>query len=79
MNYDRVDKELAKYADAARIDITPEENKRLKRMIDRRVLVVMVVTYFIQALDKGTMYVLNQALASTEHLNRTGHSPQSWA
>lgn len=55
MNYDRVDKELAKYANAARIDITPEENKRLKKMIDRRVLAIMIITYFIQALDKGTM------------------------
>jgi hypothetical protein len=55
MNYDRVDKELAKYADAARIDISSEENKRLKRMIDTRVLPVMVFTYFLQALDKGTL------------------------
>ncbi|EON67691.1 hypothetical protein W97_06834 [Coniosporium apollinis CBS 100218] len=55
MNYDRVDKELAKYANAARIDISEAENKRLKRMIDKRVLTIMVFTYFLQALDKGTM------------------------
>ncbi|KAF2477312.1 MFS transporter [Lindgomyces ingoldianus] len=55
MNYDRVDQELAKYAHATRIEISPEENKRLKRMIDKRVLPIMVFTYFIQALDKGTM------------------------
>jgi hypothetical protein len=55
MNYDRVDQELAKYANAVAIDISPEENARLKRLIDRRVLPVMVFTYFLQALDKGTM------------------------
>lgn len=59
MNYDRVDGELAKYANAARVDISEAEDKRLKRMIDKRVLIVMVVTYFIQALDKvsGGLYV----------------------
>jgi hypothetical protein len=51
----RVDSEVAKYASGARITISPEENKRLKRMVDRRVLVIMIVTYFLQALDKGTM------------------------
>ncbi|RWA11118.1 hypothetical protein EKO27_g3982 [Xylaria grammica] len=52
---DRVDKEIAKYASQARIDITPEENVRLRRLIDRRVLVVMICTYFLQAIDKGTL------------------------
>ncbi|KAF6811879.1 allantoate permease [Colletotrichum sojae] len=56
VNYDRVDNEIAKYADATgNIVISEEENKRLKRLIDRRVLPIMVVTYFLQALDKGTM------------------------
>ncbi|KAF2254624.1 allantoate permease [Trematosphaeria pertusa] len=55
MNYDRVDNELAKYANAVAIEISEEENKRLKRMIDGRVLPIMVFTYFLQALDKGTM------------------------
>ncbi|KAF2834745.1 MFS transporter [Patellaria atrata CBS 101060] len=55
MNYDRVDKELAKYAQATAIEISPEENKRLKRMIDKRILPVLIFTYFLQALDKGTM------------------------
>ncbi|KAF2876868.1 MFS transporter [Massariosphaeria phaeospora] len=55
MNYDRVDGELAKYANAVAVDITPDENKRLKTLINRRVLPVMIITYFLQALDKGTM------------------------
>ncbi|KAL1640822.1 hypothetical protein SLS58_006645 [Diplodia intermedia] len=54
-DYGRLDKEVAKYASAVAIEITPEENKRLKRLIDRRVLPVMIFTYFLQALDKGTM------------------------
>ena len=55
MNYDRVDRELAKYANAVAVEISPEENKRLLRLINRRVLPVMIFTYFLQALDKGTM------------------------
>ena len=55
VDYDRVDEEVAKYADAVGTEISEEENKRLKRMIDRRVLPVMVITYFLQSLDKGTM------------------------
>ncbi|KAI1812158.1 major facilitator superfamily domain-containing protein [Poronia punctata] len=52
---DKVDKEIAKYASDARIEISPEENVRLRRLIDRRVLVVMICTYFLQAIDKGTL------------------------
>ncbi|CAE7205635.1 hypothetical protein CFE70_008688 [Pyrenophora teres f. teres 0-1] len=55
VDYDRIDKEVAKYAGAQEVYISEEENKRLKRMIDRRVLPIMVITYFLQALDKGTM------------------------
>lgn len=55
MNYDRIDDEIARYANAVAVEISPEENKRLKRMIDKRVLPIMVFTYFLQALDKGTM------------------------
>jgi hypothetical protein len=54
-NYERVDKELAKYVSDARITISPERNVELRRMIDRRVLVVMICTYFLQAIDKGTL------------------------
>jgi hypothetical protein len=57
VNYDRIDDEVAKYANATgdAIIITEEENKRLKKLIDKRVLPIMVFTYFLQALDKGTM------------------------
>lgn len=57
VNYDRIDAEVAKYADANAdaVHISEEEDKRLRRLIDRRVLPIMIVTYFLQALDKGTM------------------------
>lgn len=54
-DYDRVDKELAKYISDARITISPEKNDELRRKIDRRILAVMISTYFLQAIDKGTM------------------------
>lgn len=54
-DYNRMDKEIAKYADAVAIEISPAEDKRLRKLIDRRVLVCMILTYFLQALDKGTV------------------------
>lgn len=54
-NYDKVDKELAQYVAEARIEISPEKNLELRRKIDKRILVVMVCTYFLQAIDKGTL------------------------
>ncbi|KAF5003197.1 hypothetical protein FDECE_10265 [Fusarium decemcellulare] len=51
----KVDKELAKYAASARIDISADDDTRLRKLIDRRVLIVMIVTYFLQSLDKGTL------------------------
>lgn len=55
MDTTRVDKEIQAYAAHSQVDIDEETNKRLKRLIDRRVLVIMICTYFLQALDKGTM------------------------
>lgn len=51
----RVDPEVAKYATSDGVEVSEADNKRLKRMIDKRVLTVMVFTYFLQALDKGTL------------------------
>lgn len=64
---DLVDSEVAKYASDAPVDIDELTNKRLKRLIDMRVLSVMVVTYLIQALDKGTMSV-SRSLVTDEAL-----------
>jgi hypothetical protein len=55
VRYEKVDKELAQYINAEAIEISVEENTRLRRMIDKRVLVIMILTYFIQAIDKGTL------------------------
>jgi hypothetical protein len=55
MNYDLVDEEVAKYASETIVEVDQETNSRLKRMIDKRVLAIMIGTYLIQTLDKGTM------------------------
>ncbi|KAK7431331.1 hypothetical protein QQZ08_002102 [Neonectria magnoliae] len=52
---ERVDKELAEYASDVRIHISPERNIELRKKIDKRVLLVMILTYFLQAIDKGTL------------------------
>jgi hypothetical protein len=54
-NLDLVDNEVAQYVAESRVQIDEDTNKRLKRMIDKRILVIMVVTYFTQSLDRGTM------------------------
>jgi hypothetical protein len=54
-DHNRIDPEVAKYMSTTAIEIDEATNKRLKRLIDTRVLTVMVVTYFLQALDKGTL------------------------
>lgn len=51
----RIDDEVAKYASDKAVHIDEKTEKRLKRLIDRRVLTIMIFTYFLQALDKGTL------------------------
>ncbi|KAF2135722.1 uncharacterized protein K452DRAFT_260245 [Aplosporella prunicola CBS 121167] len=77
LNYDRIDKELAQYANAERIEISPEENRRLKLAIDKRVLPIMVFTYFLQALDKGTMS-FTSIMHLREDLNLLDGQKYSW-
>lgn len=55
MNYDLVDEEVARYARETIVEVDQETNSRLKRMIDKSVLAIMIGTYLIQTLDKGTM------------------------
>lgn len=55
MDESRVDKEVQQYASQGRVEVDEATSKRLKRMIDRRVLVIMICTYFLQAIDKGTL------------------------
>ena len=50
----RIDPEVAKYASDV-IEIDDATNQRLKWKLYRRVLPIMVITYFLQALDKGTL------------------------
>ncbi|OQE15678.1 hypothetical protein PENSTE_c027G09092 [Penicillium steckii] len=51
-----VDEELRRYVVAAdSIEIDEATSKRLRRLIDKRVLIVMVGTYFLQSLDKNAI------------------------
>ncbi|KAM0438676.1 hypothetical protein ACHAPT_001432 [Fusarium lateritium] len=54
-NFELIDNEVAQYVAETRVQIDEATNKRLKRMIDKRILIVMIVTYFTQSLDRGTM------------------------
>ncbi len=54
-NHDLVDKEVAKYATDTAIEVDEATSSRLRRMIDKRILVVMMVTYLIQTIDKGAL------------------------
>lgn len=69
MNYDLVDREVAEYANATIVEVDDATSRRLKRLIDKRVMVVMVVTYLVQTLDKGTMsYASIMGIQEDTHL-----------
>ncbi|SNX85111.1 related to allantoate permease [Melanopsichium pennsylvanicum] len=61
------DEETAKYAGAP-IKVSDADNKRLFWKINRRILSIMLVTYFCQSLDKGTLN-----FASIMHIKRDAH------
>ena len=51
----KIDQELAQYTAESRIELSPERDRELRVKIDKRVLSVMICTYFLQAIDKGTL------------------------
>ncbi len=66
---DLVDREVAEYANATIVEVDDATSRRLKRLIDKRVMVVMVVTYLVQTLDKGTMsYASIMGIQEDTHL-----------
>lgn len=69
---DRVDDQVQKYAGLGRVEVDEATNRRLKRLIDRRVLTIMVFTYLVQALDKGTLsFTSIMGLLDDTHLHGT--------
>lgn len=52
-NYERVDDEVARYANATGVALSEAEDARLKKLIDRRVLPIMVFTYFPSGAGQG--------------------------
>jgi hypothetical protein len=55
MDLFRVDKEVQQYAAMGELELDEETTRKLRNRIDRRVLVFMVITYFLQAIDKGSL------------------------
>lgn len=49
------DEQIARYTAGPPIEIDGATNKRLFWKINRRILVIQLVTYFCQSLDKGTL------------------------
>ncbi|KAN0110890.1 major facilitator superfamily transporter [Hyaloscypha variabilis] len=75
MNYDLVDEEVAKYASETIVEVDEETSSRLKRMIDKRILAIMIGTYLIQTLDKGTMsFASIMGIIDETHLVGTQYS-----
>jgi hypothetical protein len=69
---DRVDHEVQKYAGMGRVDVDEPTSRRLKKLIDRRVLTIMVATYLVQALDKGTLsFTSIMGILDDTHLHGT--------
>ncbi|GIK02000.1 hypothetical protein Aspvir_006043 [Aspergillus viridinutans] len=54
-HHGELDQETAAYANSTAIHVDKATNRRLFWMINRRVLVCMLATYFCQSLDKGTL------------------------
>jgi hypothetical protein len=77
-DFTQVDGEVAKYTSEARVVIDEATNKRLRKLIDRRVLAVMIFTYFLQALDKGTLsFASIMGIQKDTHLVGQQASPSS--
>jgi hypothetical protein len=54
-NVGKGDKETRAYITGPPVRIDEATNKRLFWKINRRILVIMLITYFCQSLDKGTL------------------------
>ncbi len=77
-DFSKVDKELAQYVSDTRVEISPAEDKRLRRLIDKRILAIMITTYFLQAIDKGTMsFASIMGIVTDTHLVGQQVSPYS--
>lgn len=82
-----VDPEVARFATEGVTPIDKQTNKRLKRLIDRHVLVILMVTYFLQSSDKNALplsaimgirtdaHLVGQEVSSTQNLNTAHRIP----
>lgn len=79
-----IDEELRKYVVAAdNVQVDEVTSKRLRHMINKRVLIVMVGTYFLQSLDKNAIsYAAIMGIQKDANLQGqdvSSSSVQSWA
>jgi hypothetical protein len=71
-DYQRVDPKVARYASEAAVHIDNATNSCLKRMIDKRVLVVLMVTYFRKQ-STNWLFLLRQSWACAKTRIHKGH------
>ena len=73
---EREDKAKDLFAQAGHsVELTPENNKRVLSIIDRRILPVVLFIYFLQALDKATLsYASVFGLVTSAHLHGLQYS-----
>lgn len=64
------DQEVAQYLDPT-VVIDDETNRRIKSLINRRILPFLVITYFFQTFDKGTL-AFSAVMGIREDLRLTG-------
>lgn len=74
------DEQTAHYATGPPVEIDEATNKRLFWKINRRILVIQLVTYFCQSLDKGTLnFASIMGIKKDAHLvgQQVGHDYQT--
>lgn len=55
LRFEAVDEDTMRYTTGPPVEIDAATNKRLFWKLNRRILVIQLVTYFCQSLDKGTL------------------------
>ena len=77
VNHQKVDNQILNYIEESAVEIDEETNRRLRRMIHWRILPCMIGTYFLQALDKGTI-AFASVMGIREDAKLFGDQQYSW-
>lgn len=76
LNTKKIDNQILDYIEETAVEIDEATNRRLRNMIHKRVLPCMIGTYFLQALDKGTL-AFSSIMGIREDANLTSNN-YSW-